>query len=637
MAGIFKDSELQKQLDLNGYVVIPLLSQEEVDSLLATYQENVGNNDGFYSTSFSTDEELKQKLNNAIENALDGKVGTIANPYRKLGSCFLSKAPGAAGEMPIHQDWTVVDEPNFDSYTFWVPLCDVNEKNGAMRVVKGSHRFGGALRAPSLVDPFKDVLDEVRKDLEYVPMKAGEAIVFSQALLHASPPNLSDTPRVVATYGLIHNDAQLLFYHKREDGITEKYEVPDHFFQAYNTQIGQAPTVGQKIEEFEYPEKLVTADEYRAMKLNFAKRKQAMYKMIPIFKDAEKQAFFEKEGYAVFPLLNEDEVNELKTYYESLNLKDEKGFGFHVSMDQSDKEMCKQVREKVWGVGLPRLREHLNNIKPFVASMVMKEPNPKGVVPAHQDWSFVDKEEEGYSSITCWITLVPTTMDNGALGVIRGSHKIMQNHRPSPSPQTPVPLSEHMFSIFPYLNIIEMQPGEVLMFDNRTFHASLPNTTDAVRLAVGIGVTQADAQLVHYYLKPDGNKNTLQRHNVDEDFFLKYDNSKLSQMYDAGETIKDYPLAAEVPYLFDQYTSEELAELIKAAGNEFNVPMCEKLSVLFGYNMDGSKKDEPKQETADEILDKVVAEIEEEEKKSFFEVYTPYNVYREIKYRLTGR
>jgi hypothetical protein len=362
-----------------------------------------------------------------------------------------------------------------------------------------------------------------------------------------------------------------------------------------------------------------------------------MYKMIPIFKDETRQQFFEREGYAVFPLLNEPEVAELKKFYESLPLKDEKGFGFHVSMDNSDKEMCRTIREKIWGIALPRLAGHLKDFKPFVASFVMKEVNPKGVVPAHQDWSFVDREEEGYSSITCWIALVDTNLDNGGMGVIRGSHKFMQNHRPSPSPQCPVPLSEHMFSIFPYLHTIDVKAGEVLMFDNRTFHASPPNTSDSVRLAAGVGVTQAGANLVHYYMKPDGEFKTMLRYNVDEDFFLKYENATLSKMYDAKQLIEGYGEPVEVPYEFTKYTTDEMVEIIKAAGNTYNLPMTEKLAKLFGYNGNDEKKEEPehqKPQPAPQL--EPVQQTEWLDERPFFEKYTPLNIAREIKKRLTG-
>ncbi len=640
----FNSTKLQQEFELNGYVVIPFMDQASVSKLRQVFfDSHPVLPDGFYSSSFSADASLKEEINLQVETVFEEFINQHFKDIKKLGSCFLNKQPGEASEMPIHQDWTIVDEPFQDSLTIWVPLQDVDEKNGAIQVINGSHRFSDALRSPSLEDPFKFVEEELRKDLQLVKMKAGEAFIFSHALLHASPPNLSQEPRIAVTYGLVGKDTQLRFYHQNEAGEIEQYFVAEDFFQKYNTQIGERPKIGSLRKTFAYKQQFITKQDYQRMKQEFLlKKSQAMYKMIPLFKDQERQAFFEREGYAVFPLLEPDEAADLKNYYESLGLEDEKGFGFHVSMDQKDKEMCRAVREKIWSVALPRLNEHLKDFKPFVASYVAKEVNPKGVVPAHQDWSFVDQEEEGYCSLTCWIALVDTSLNNGGMGVIKGSHKLMMNHRPSPSPQCPVPLSEHMFSIFPYLHTIDMKAGEVLLFDNRTFHASPPNTSDSIRLAAGVGITQKDAKLVHYYMKPDGNFKTMLRYNVDEDFFLKYENATLSRMYDEGKYIEGYGEPVEVPYEFMKYNQDEMVELIKASGNTFNVPMTEKLAKLFGYTADGQKKEEAKTEPA---IEKPSTDAMKEPEKEWVWVddrpiyikYSPINIVREIKKRLVGK
>ena len=121
-------------------------------------------------------------------------------------------------------------------------------------------------------------------------------------------------------------------------------------------------------------------------------------------------------------------------------------------------------------------------------------------MPPHQDWSFVEDEKK-YCSVTCWIPLQDVNMENGCIGVIKGSNRFFSNVRPSPSPQVETPLKNHMYTIFPYLELQEMKAGEALIFDNRTFHASPPNTTDSARVAVGLGFTQSEAEIRHYYLK----------------------------------------------------------------------------------------------------------------------------------------
>jgi hypothetical protein len=225
---------------------------------------------------------------------------------------------------------------------------------------------------------------------------------------------------------------------------------------------------------------------------------------------------------------------------------------------------------------------------------------------------------------------------------MRGSHNFLGSYRPSPSPQVPSPIAEHMFTIFPYLQLVEMKAGEVMIFDNRTFHGSPPNASDSARIAFGIGFTQKEAQLTHYYLKPGGNKDKVLKYKVDESFFFKYNNPGLSKMFDKGELIEGYEVEAELPYVLPKFTAEELVELIKENGNGFNVPMCEKLAALFSYHADGTKK---QQEAAAQNAEQKAAETKPElpvkrwewkDDRSFLEKYTPLNIAREIKKRLVA-
>ncbi|MEZ4931456.1 MAG: phytanoyl-CoA dioxygenase family protein [Saprospiraceae bacterium] len=347
--------------------------------------------------------------------------------------------------------------------------------------------------------------------------------------------------------------------------------------------------------------------------------------MKKLFTDPVLQAQFEQDGVLKLKVLHDEQVATLLEFYSSLGIKDDKGFGFHVSMDKQDKALVRRVVDKIYEVVLPATESVFSDAKVFTASFVIKEPNPKGVVPIHQDWSFVDQEGE-YNSITVWIALVDMNIDIGTLGAIKGSHNFFQHTRPSPSPQASTPLANQQFPLFPYLKTLDVKAGEAIVFDNRTFHASPPNTTDRVRVAVGLGFTQSDAQLCHYYLKPDGNKNRLLKYKVDEDFFIKYDNARLSAMYDQGKLIEDYELMEEVEYKLPTFTNEQMLDMVKGSGNLMNLPLIEKLAVIFNYNPDGSKPEE-KQE--------IPSPINEPPKKPFWQVYTPINILKEIHYRLT--
>jgi hypothetical protein len=68
-------------------------------------------------------------------------------------------------------------------------------------------------------------------------------------------------------------------------------------------------------------------------------------------------------------------------------------------------------------------------------------------------------------------------------------------------------------------------------------------------------------------------------------------------LYEKGEKIEDYEVLSEMPYEPQSFTKEEWKTKLKEAGNEFNIPLVEKLADLFDYNVDGSKKEpEPQPE-----------------------------------------
>jgi hypothetical protein len=305
-------------------------------------------------------------------------------------------------------------------------------------------------------------------------------------------------------------------------------------------------------------------------------------------------------------------------------------------MENEDKQKVARIREKIYEIALPKAMEHFYNAKVIAGSFVVKEKNPQGVVPPHQDWTFVENEGE-YYSVTCWIPLVPTKLENGYMGVIKGSHLMYDNIRPSPSPQVPTPLMEHLFTIFPYLEMFEMQPGEALIFDHRTFHASSPNITDNPRIAIGIGFTQQDAEICHYSLKQNGKKDTLIKYKVDDAFLLKYDNAKISKMYDEQVEIDGYEALEEIPYACPKPSSDELLKLIKDAGNEFNIELCEHMAKLFNYSMDGSQNESAKVEEIQETQTETQSELASEPNLPFWKVYTPLNIIREVKLRITGK
>lgn len=621
---IFKNSAFASQFQEEGYIVLPFFSAEEIEKLKTIY-DGIHHNEAliFESTSFIEDTAFKEAINRKVELVFHAKIETFFQDYKSLGTSFLTKRVGNNTNMPIHQDWTVVDEDKYASVTCWIPLVDTTIQNGAMQVIEGSHLLSKALRGPSLPISFDDI--NLAPFLNTIPLKAGEAIIFNHALLHASHSNLSDKERVAVTFGLTHKEAQLLMYYSKKDTV-EKWEMPDNMFIEY-PKIRFAPTIGKLKEELEYKVQKLTLQEVQKNRIERRKKQT----MVPLFKNTAHQDFFEKNGYLLLPALNQEDISQLRDLYGELGIKDEKGYGFHVAMDNADKALVQKMVTKITDVALPKVQEYLHETQLFTASFVVKEPNPQGVVPPHQDWSFVENEVD-HCSVTCWIPLQDVNMDNGCMGVIKGSNHFFESHRPSPSPQVETPLKKHMFTIFPFLELIEMKAGEALIFNNKTIHASPPNITNETRLAIGLGFTQKEAEIRHYYLKP-GTNDTLLKYQITPDFFLKYDNSQLSELYNKGLAIDGIGEPEEMPYVFEDLDAEAFTKMIQDSGNSYNAVLVNRMAQLFNYDANGSNKEEEKIEESDQVLavnDEIVVS------EPFWKVYTPMNVLREIKHRLTN-
>lgn len=599
-----RDSYQRNLLNQNGYFLDEFLSAEDISFCTAQYRMHFSDTESsFYSTSFHDDIDLKKRVSDVILDRLMPAIEARFSDYKLLGASFLKKKANENNPLPLHQDWTVTDEDAFGSYTIWIPLEDTTEQNGALRVIDGSHRLEQNFRAPSLPVSFEKHRAAFEKYLKTLPMAKGNAFIFNQKLMHASWPNKSDKDRLALTIGLVPKEAHLMMYYfDASKKQLSRYAMPDDMFLHY-PEIIKLPSVGELADVIPYQVKEFTETD---LKRELYQNRLKSNTMQPLFKDKNHQEFFEKNGYVKINALDDAEVKSLVDYLYQSGIKKVTDYGFYVGMDHENKQLVSEMMQKIESVAMPKLAPYLQDYQLITASYVIKDPNPKGVVPPHQDWTFVEDEVQ-HCSVTCWISLVDTKMENGCMGVIKGSHKFLNNVRPSPSPQVPSPLAKHMFSLFPYFELLPMKPGEALIFDNRTFHASPPNITDAPRLAVGLSFTQKDAVLRHYYLKP-GTKDTLLKYKIDPAFFMKYDNGTLSKMYDAGKLIEDYELLGEEKYVWEDLSKDDMKRRVLHAGNVYNKELTQHMMSLFGEQMKSGIADRIRNVLSlpKRILDKVI-------------------------------
>jgi phytanoyl-CoA hydroxylase len=116
--------------------------------------------------------------------------GPVIELYRDV---VMMKQPRVGREKPWHQDAVYWEyEPN-EFISAMTALDDARVENGALQVVPGSHQFG------ALEHHGKELQVELSQELQekatYVPMAAGDVLMFHSLILHASEPNRSERPR----------------------------------------------------------------------------------------------------------------------------------------------------------------------------------------------------------------------------------------------------------------------------------------------------------------------------------------------------------------------------------------------------------------------------------------------------------
>lgn len=656
---VFRDSKLQSEFDKKGYLTVSFLNESDITYLKDKFFETINESGGpkigpnvdfqkqseinYDFTFIDNNVEYKQKVFDIITERFTKKANEYLLDYKPIIANYIRKKEGG-GEVPMHQNWAFVDEEKYTSVSVWVPLVDSNEENGTLQMVDGSHKRFGQYRGPMVPWELRNLKEEiVSKHLTPMNVKAGQAVILDDSIVHYS--NINKTPglRLAIQLIMIPAEAKSIHYHYDKETDSKNIHVLEtnvdfytHFHPWLKPKgLKSLKTIPFKEKNYSYSDFIAGLNSPSFDSLLNTELTQT--KKTPLFKDSELQQQFEKDGCVKIPLLNENEVRELKEFYLSLKHEHIGSYGFHVSLDSKDENYIKTVFNKLFTVLKPKLNPLIQNYKAFTASYVIKEAGLQNIVPPHQDWSFVDENE--FCSATVWIPLMDVNKNNGALGVIKGSHLLFNAPRNSPSPQSRSLLADHLFTLFPFVEVIEMKAGEALVFNNKLIHASPPNTTKDARIGVGIGITQADAQLLHYYEVP--NSNIIEVYKVNENFFEKYNNAKLGDLFNNGLKPVELDLYKTIVKYSPEYSKEEMISLVQEKTNsKLNLELMKELADLYNYNLDGTPKAKQKADTNKTEEPLFVPKSESphkvwQDERTFFQKYTPSNILAEIKYRLT--
>ena len=248
-----------------------------------------------------------------------------------------------------------------------------------------------------------------------------------------------------------------------------------------------------------------------------------------VFNNPELEKEFDKNGYVRVPFITKDKVEKLRQlFFETLPhskgsiLAGETGVdnASEITYDFTFIDKNPDYKRLVFKIITDEFADgmnlYLDNYKPIIANYIRKKTEG-GDVPLHQNWAFVN--ERKYTSVSIWCPLVDSTVNNGTLQVVPGSHKRMGEYR---GPMVPWQLDNIKSEIINnHLVPLETKAGEAIILDDSIVHYSAINKTNDLRLAIQLILVPAEAEIIHYHLNP-AQPDEIKICTVDQDFFMTF-------------------------------------------------------------------------------------------------------------------
>lgn len=222
-----------------------------------------------------------------------------------------------------------------------------------------------------------------------------------------------------------------------------------------------------------------------------------------IFKSAELQHTIEEQGYAIVDFIDKEGIEGLRKESEAmLQNMIAQGFDqvktFHSagrSEDTNVRNTSTQIIRKYYQPGIAQY--FIDSEIDFISGVhQIKPPGSKSKLNPHQDSSHVDEEQ--FLAVYIWCPLEDTTMQNGTLHILPGSHKLGNKQR---SLNVPWEFNKipYYLVMYRFMKPLMVKAGQAVIFHSAMIHSSPPNQTANYRLAVNGLVKPKASPYCHYF------------------------------------------------------------------------------------------------------------------------------------------
>lgn len=250
----FKDELLDQQYENDGFAIIRnWANADEIAKMQQIVDEAYKDRKQYYNwkltvtwnTLVMAPEDVRRKLSEGIMEVFNPLIEKHFVDYRPFFGYTLIKPPAEQpNPINLHRDSSTVGEETSDVITMWLPLVDVNKKNGCMFAAPGSQRLFVDELPFGVEWPYQQYEKSLKKYLVDLPLKAGDLLLFSSKVVHGSYTNQTSSPRHVVSSVLMHPETEALFnYYNHQTNLVNAYQVDPWFFfnSEFDEPVGKYP------------------------------------------------------------------------------------------------------------------------------------------------------------------------------------------------------------------------------------------------------------------------------------------------------------------------------------------------------------------------------------------------------------
>lgn len=242
----------------------------------------------------------------------------------------------------------------------------------------------------------------------------------------------------------------------------------------------------------------------------------------PIFKNDIHNDTYLKNGFVVEKLLSNEMVQS--TLNQLLALKPDDNYSpqragasnYHCTFLDTNEAYKRATNKLFKELFNPIVAQLFIDYHVWNANFYVKPPGA-GKFEIHQNWTHVKKESS--TSFTIWCPLVDTTINNGTIMLVKGSHKILPDIATMDVPYYFKDFEEELIAT--YLEPIPCKAGECVIFEDGVIHFSDVNKSDSARYALQILIGPKESNPVYYYHDSQKPELGFEVFEINDDFFMK--------------------------------------------------------------------------------------------------------------------